>query len=77
MMAMQQFVAMVVAFFIPRILLSVYGSEINGLVVSIKQFISYFLLVEAGISGARMPFCQPPGTFIYSQAISFWHLYLF
>lgn len=54
MMAMQQFVAMVVAFFIPRILLSVYGSEINGLVVSITQFISYFLLVEAGISGASV-----------------------
>lgn len=54
MMALQQIVAMLVTFFIPRILLSVYGSEINGLVVSITQFISYFLLVEAGISGASV-----------------------
>ncbi len=51
-MAIQQVAAMVSAFIIPRILLSVYGSEINGFVVSVTQFISYFVLVEAGISGA-------------------------
>jgi len=35
-------------------MLDVYGSEINGLVSSIVQFISYFNLVEAGISGAAI-----------------------
>lgn len=53
-MALQQIVAMATAFIIPRILLSVYGSEINGFIVSVTQFISYFVLVEAGISGASI-----------------------
>ncbi len=53
-MALQQIVSMVAAFIIPRILLSVYGSEINGFIVSVTQFISYFVLVEAGISGASI-----------------------
>ena len=53
-MALQQVVAMVSAFVIPRVILSVYGSEINGFVVSVTQFISYFVLVEAGISGASI-----------------------
>ena len=53
-MALQQVIAMVSAFVIPRVLLSVYGSEINGFVVSVTQFISYFVLVEAGISGASV-----------------------
>ena len=53
-MALQQVIGMLAAFVIPRILLSVYGSEINGFVVSVTQFISYFALVEAGISGASI-----------------------
>lgn len=53
-MALQQVIGMVSAFIIPRVLLSVYGSEINGFVVSVAQFISYFTLVEAGISGASV-----------------------
>ena len=45
-------IAMVTAFIIPRIIMTVYGSEINGFIVSVKQFVTYFYLVEAGISGA-------------------------
>lgn len=52
--ALQQVVAMASAFVIPRILMSIYGSEINGFIVSVTQFISYFVLVEAGISGASI-----------------------
>lgn len=37
---------------VPRIMLVYYGSEINGLVSSILQFISYFNIVEAGLGGA-------------------------
>ena len=54
MMAFQQVIGMVTAFIIPRVILTVYGSEINGFVVSVTQFISYFVLVEAGISGASI-----------------------
>ena len=52
--AIYQIVVMIVGFITPRILLSVYGSEINGLVSSITQFITYFSLVEAGIAGAAV-----------------------
>ena len=37
-----------------RILLSVYGSELNGLVASINQFINYINLVELGISSTAI-----------------------
>ena len=36
------------------IILKYYGSQINGLVSSINQFITYFSLVEAGIAGAAV-----------------------
>lgn len=52
--AFLQIITMLVGFFIPRIMIGVYGSEINGLVSSITQFIAYFNLVEAGISGAAV-----------------------
>ena len=52
--ALLQIITMLVGFFIPRIMISVYGSEINGLISSIMQFIAYFNLVEAGISGAAV-----------------------
>ena len=35
-------------------MLTAYGSEINGLISSILQFISYFNLVEAGLSSAAV-----------------------
>ena len=52
--ALQQMILLLYVFIVPRILITVYGSEINGLVVSLTQFIQYFLLVEAGISGASI-----------------------
>lgn len=47
-----QIVIMVVGLILPRLYLEAYGSEINGLVTSITQFISFFTLVEAGLSSA-------------------------
>lgn len=38
-------------FIIPKIILSYFGSEVNGLVSSLNQFLSYITLVEGGISG--------------------------
>lgn len=53
-MALQKAVMMLAAFIIPRIIITTYGSDINGLVVSVTQFVAYFVLVEAGISGASV-----------------------
>lgn len=39
---------------VTKIILYTYGSEINGLTSSISQFISYFTLLEAGLSGASI-----------------------
>lgn len=52
--AIYQIIVMLVGFVTPRILLQFYGSEMNGLVSSINQFITYFSLVEAGIAGAAV-----------------------
>ena len=52
--AIYQIAVMIVGLVTPRILLQYYGSEINGLVSSINQFITYFSLVEAGIAGAAV-----------------------
>lgn len=52
--ALQQVVTMAVGLITPRVMLQFYGSEINGLVTSITQFISYFSLIEAGLSGAAV-----------------------
>ena len=46
-MAIQQLVNVAVAFILPRFLITAYGSEVNGLIVSITQFISYFILTKS------------------------------
>lgn len=50
--ALLQVITMLSGFIIPRVMLDIYGSEINGLISSISQFINYFMLVEAGLSAA-------------------------
>jgi len=52
--AVLQIVKLIVGFIIPKIMISIYGSEINGLVTSVTQFISYFHLVEAGLASAAV-----------------------
>lgn len=50
--ALLQVIMLLAGLITPRIMLQYYGSEINGLVSSICQFVSYFSLVEAGLAGA-------------------------
>lgn len=52
--AAYQVLILVAGFITPKIMLLYYGSEINGMITSITQFISYFNLVEAGLSGAAV-----------------------
>lgn len=49
-----QVIVMIVGIITPRIMLLNYGSEMNGLVSSLNQFIVYFNLVEAGLAGAAV-----------------------
>lgn len=50
----EQLVIAVSGFIIPHLLINQYGSELNGLVSSIMQFIGYFKLVEAGLGTASI-----------------------
>ncbi len=52
--ASNQMVVFIVGFIVPHYMLKYYGSEINGLLSSITQFIGYFNIVEAGLSGAAI-----------------------
>ena len=36
---------------IPRLIIKTYGSNVNGLISSITQFLSYIALLEGGIGG--------------------------
>lgn len=51
-MALYQFVLMFSGFVTVKVIIDFYGSETNGLIASINQFIVYFKLVEAGLSTA-------------------------
>lgn len=52
--ALLQVVNIIATLIVPKFMLQYYGSEINGLVTSITQFINYFNLVEAGLSNATI-----------------------
>ena len=46
-----QFFTLISGFILPKIVLAYFGSEVNGLVSSLNQFLSYITLVEGGITG--------------------------
>ncbi len=54
MAALTQIVALIVGLITPRLMIATYGSEVNGLVSSLNQLITYISLVEAGIGGAAI-----------------------
>lgn len=47
-----QFVAIICSFILPKIVLNAYGSEYNGIIQSITQFLSYISILTLGISGS-------------------------
>lgn len=52
--AIAQIVTMICGFIVPKVMLKYYGSEINGLVTSITQVMTYVALIEGGLSGATI-----------------------
>ena len=55
-----QFVTIANGFIIPRIILSTFGSETNGLVSSLSQFLNYIALLEGGVNGVIMASLYKP-----------------
>lgn len=49
-----QLTAAVSGLILPRFFIIAYGSTMNGMIVSVTQFISYLALVEAGVSAASI-----------------------
>ncbi|MEW9052625.1 MAG: polysaccharide transport protein [Neobacillus sp.] len=55
-----QFITAIIGFILPLLYIKAYGSEINGLVSSIKQFLSYLTIVEAGVGAASIAALYSP-----------------
>lgn len=49
---MEEVISVICGFILPRLILSTFGSKYNGLTVSISQFLSYAVLMRAGLGGA-------------------------
>lgn len=48
----EELVAVICGFILPRLILSAFGSDYNGLITSITQFLSCAVLLRSGIGGA-------------------------
>lgn len=55
-----QIVTIISGFIIPKIILTLFGSEMNGLITSINQFLNYITLLEGGVSGVIMASLYKP-----------------
>ncbi len=55
-----QLVMIISGFIIPRQILTVFGSEVNGLVGSITQFLNYISLIEGGVGSVLMTALYQP-----------------
>ncbi|MEH7112584.1 polysaccharide transport protein [Neobacillus niacini] len=55
-----QFITAAIGLILPRLYIEAYGSEINGLVSSIRQFLSYLTIVEAGVGAASIAALYSP-----------------
>lgn len=55
-----QIVTIVSGFIIPRLLLKTFGSEVNGLISSLNQFLNYITLIEGGVTGVILASMYKP-----------------
>ena len=55
-----QLVTVAYGLIVPRLVLSSFGSEVNGLTSSLSQFLNYIILQEGGLSGVIMAALYKP-----------------
>ncbi|HIQ94705.1 TPA: polysaccharide biosynthesis C-terminal domain-containing protein [Candidatus Ventrenecus stercoripullorum] len=55
-----QIITIISGFVIPRLILKTFGSDVNGLVSSLNQFLNYIALIEGGITGVVMASLYKP-----------------
>lgn len=46
-----QFITILSGFIIPKVILTTFGSEVNGLISSLNQFLNYINILEGGLGG--------------------------
>ena len=56
----EELVVVISAFILPKLILSRFGSEYNGITTSITQFLSCAILLRAGIGGATQAALYKP-----------------
>lgn len=57
---MLQAVTILSGFIVPKVILNYFGSDVNGLITSINQFLNYIQLLEGGLSGVIMSALYKP-----------------
>ena len=68
-----QVVTVISGFIIPKIILTNFGSSVNGLVSSLNQFLSYITLIEGGITGVVLPiYINHLLTMMIKKLVRFW-----
>lgn len=55
-----QIVTVISGFIIPKVILSLFGSKVNGLIASITQFLNYITLLDGGVSSVIMASLYKP-----------------
>ena len=55
-----QIITIIYGLLVPRLILGAFGSEVNGLVSSVSQFLNYITLLEGGLSGVIMAALYKP-----------------
>lgn len=55
-----QFVTLICGLIVPKLILNTFGSEINGLISSLNQFLNYIALLEGGVSSVMMASLYKP-----------------
>jgi len=55
-----QLIILTAGFILPRLYIQTYGSEINGMISSIRQFIVYLSLIEGGVAAASLAALYKP-----------------
>ncbi len=68
-----QVVTVISGFIIPKIILTNFGSSVNGLVSSLNQFLSYITLIEGGITELFLPiYINHLLTMMIKKLVRFW-----
>lgn len=55
-----QFVTIISGFVVPKVILNYFGSNVNGLISSVNQFLNYIQLLEGGLSSVIMAALYKP-----------------